>query len=192
MKTLKELNEKLDGLTKRENDLRLSIANDPDIVEKAKVLGKAQDDYDAVVEKFSKKIRPQLDSIQEERSKIWQEIRECRKSKAIEIPHSIQTFIRGLLNGTSWGPKGHVVKWISPNGRFIITTTPGYTGWCGIGSTRYYESSHYLYDLRKATDDIHGTSLGLNCQIRTIDGRLDKNTKKEWIKLATEKEKNNE
>lgn len=171
-------------------DTRHKARNTPEAMEARKVLDKAQKAYDEIVErKEAELVKP----LEEQHDGVKRRIDEIEAGReAPPTPVHIQKAFNLFLAGTDWGPKPFQCKWVSPTGRFFIMTIPGHCFWANMMEPhKYTPSDHYLMDCSKVPSGRgphQGSEVHHRAQVRTVEGRLTKEIKTEWMQLALETE----
>jgi hypothetical protein len=140
-----------------------------------------KDDYD-------KQIQPTLIKMRDEIRALKVEYKKPTKKKGV-IPQNLVNWLWKWKSGVDFGYYDPYIKWISPDEKYVIITTPGST--CGQGTVMgtggyYYGStSHYLVKVIEGAQWLDHK----NSKIAEHNGRLSKEKFNEWMKLLTEIEK---
>lgn len=133
--------------------------------------------------KAKKKFKPDLDEAHKELRKQMDAQAQKMTERGLAWNAEETKFFLDVRNGCDWGSAKFVLRWRSPDGRFIIWTCPGKSDWSGVGERSYFSTTHRLADLKLSGRD-RGYSLMTATTIYTCDGRLSKSKMENIIKLA--------
>lgn len=192
----------LGALRKEANRLNKAIVdaediakNDPEAVKAKKTADAALAAYRDLLNRKAEKLSVPLLEREREVNRRIKEITSQKRDESLPPPHIQQIFLR-FKAGVDYGSKPFQCRWVSPTGRFFIMTNPGSCFWANMMEPRKYgKTEHYLMDCAKVPPEPkdnsrensqHGFDLFNNAQVRSIEGRLAKETKAEWIRLALE------
>lgn len=178
MKTKSQIQNEIKEANAKIDSLKESVYTNPLVMKKKR-------EYDIALQCAQNKITNEVKTLQTTIIALLEERNNLEKAKKEEIPEKVQIFIKEISRGVDWQL---VVKWVSPKQRFVITTNPGGNGWCGRGDTKYYASEHMLFDMSKRGKDESYFAVQ-KCQVNKKEGRLDKETKQNWIDYALKEEK---
>lgn len=181
MESLISVKKAIKAKDKELETLRMAHTLDPKVIATKKA-------YEEALLAAKEKVKEKIHAAYLEKAALHKKHDELIDQRAAEIPTDVQEFLRLLHAGCDWGPKGWVIKWISPKQNFVIATNPGHMYWSG-GMQAYGESHHILFNITKLKDaKDHGIDVRNTCQIFTQDGRLTKETITQWKKHVAEKE----
>lgn len=134
-------------------------------------------DYDETIYHTLTELRNEINTLKVEYNKPVKE--------KLVVPNHIQSWLHNWMFGINFGKKPYI-KWISPDEKYVIITTPGGTAGTGtiMGASAYYYASTTQY-LVKIIENA-GWHDRLHSQIAECEGRLTKEKFNEWMKLIEE------
>lgn len=108
-----------------------------------------------------------------------------------DTPEDVKGLLTKMARGVDWGATRQL-RWRSAEGRFILISRAGHETWDGLGSTRYAESEHILYDLQKSTNATHGHNIHTDLRVKSWEGRLTKEIKDEILAIVEDLQQSEE
>jgi hypothetical protein len=176
--TKKELKNKINQL---EDDMRnlQSYTNIKGYVELSRQIQKMKIEYDMTIQPTINKMYNELNNLKREYSKPVKE--------KLVVPTHLQKWLRNWMSGVSFGYNTPYIRWISPDEKYVVITTPGGTAGQGTpqgtGGYYYASSSHYLIRAVEGANWFERSGHGEKTKIAQHEGRLTKDKMNEWLEL---------
>jgi len=126
-------------------------------------------------EDYKGRIRPHLDSLEEKRQVLMEELDSTIKSKMVVVPEAVASWFKKYKAGVDFGPKGLKIVWVSPDKKHVIVKNSGSSLYNRIGSTTYCPTEHWLARVNGRT------YLDMGNKYFVREGRLGKKALKEMI-----------
>jgi hypothetical protein len=139
--------------------------------------------------KYLEKINPVREQYYSEIYQLKQELQKSKKKELI-ISENLKNWFHNWQRGVDFGYKDPYIRWISPNEKYVIITSPGGTAGQGtaMGSGNYYyaQTNHYLV---KVIEGATWLDHHVNSTLAEHTGRLTKEIMDNWMKLINEDKK---
>ena len=131
---------------------------------------------------YDKQIQSSWDNMYTELNDLKCEYKKPVKEKLF-VPKHLQNWLYNWMRGVNFGYNDPYIKWISPDEKYVIITTPGGTAGQGtaMGSGSYYYSPTKQY-LVKVIEGA-GWHDRIKSEVAECEGRLSKEKLNEWMKL---------
>ncbi len=191
-RTQKAIKEEMEKAQQQLSMLTNPYINSPEIARiKDTIHGLKNQLYDLEHE-YEVSIQADAEFLREKIQNLRQELKDIKLRNEFQISDDLKKWFRNYLSGINFGYKSPKIVWASPDEHFIIMTSPGGTAGTGtaMGTGAYYyaPSEHYLIDTRQGTN---WTSRN-NGRLVSVEGKLTKEIKAEWLKKIEDINKQNE
>ena len=172
------------ALRREIEDLEDLIGKKTDEVYNQSELPKAEEAFRKAQREYNKDLFKVLNPLKLKINQLHEEIESIGKSKALVVPQDVSEFVREVFRGTTERDRW-VIKWFSPDGRYVYASLKGHMSWSGRGETSYYQTQHRMWDRLNTKEKGNGwDAVNEKHLIFEHEGKLPAATLKQWKERA--------